>query len=267
MKYTASDHTFVICAYKSNPYLGETIESLLGQTVKSRVMLSTSTPNDYLWDTCSRYGIEMVINSRPHLAGDDWNYGYDAAGTPLVTIAHQDDYYVPEFLEKTLAVLNQYGDEVQIVFTDYFEMRNGEYVVDSPLLRIKRIMNAPFRSAAFNGRKIVKRRILSLGCPICCPSVTFVARNVGDHPFDIVYKNSCDYKTWVDLASRNGRFVYIPEKLMGHRIYAESATTLNLSENIRKAEDREILSMLWPKFIARAINSIYAQSEKSNVLK
>lgn len=267
MKFTASDHTFVVCAYKSNPYLGETIESLLRQTVKSRVILSTSTPNDYLKDTCSQYGIEMVVNPCPHLAGDDWNYGYDAAGTPLVTIAHQDDFYAPKFLEKTLDALNRYGDEAQIAFTDYYEMRNGKCVADNSLLRIKRILNAPLKSSAFNGRVVVKRRILSLGCSICCPSVTFVTRNVGEHPFDTSYKNSCDYKTWVNLASCDGRFVYIPEQLMGHRIYAESATTLNLSENIRKAEDREILSTLWPKPVARVINSIYARSEKSNVLK
>ena len=266
MAYSASDHTFVVCAYKSNPFIGETVESLLRQTVKSRVILSTSTPNDYLQNVCSNFGIEMVVNPHPHLAGDDWNYGYDAAGTPLVTIAHQDDYYAPEFLEKTIAELNRYENDTLIAFTDYFELREEKRVYSNSILRVKRIMNAPLKSSSFNGSKLVQRRILSFGCPICCPAVTFVTQNVGPHPFDTVYKNSCDYKTWVNLASRNGRFVYIPEKLMGHRIYAESATSLNLSENIRKAEDLEILSTLWPRPIAKAINSIYALSEKSNDL-
>ena len=87
---------------------------------------------------------------------------------------------------------------------------------------------------------------------------------LGDSIFDTTYKNSCDYETWVDLAERDGSFVYVPKKLLLHRIYAESATTLNLSENIRKAEDQEILSTLWPKPIASMINNVYALSEKSN---
>ena len=37
------------------------------------------------------------------------------------------------------------------------------------------------------------------------------------------------------------------------RIYPESATTLNLSENIRKKEDFEILSTLWPRPIEMCI--------------
>ena len=45
MKYSENNHTFVVCAYKESPYLGECIESLLQQTKKSRILISTSTPN------------------------------------------------------------------------------------------------------------------------------------------------------------------------------------------------------------------------------
>ena len=64
----------------------------------------------------------------------------------------------------------------------------------------------------------------------------------------------------------DGRFVYISKPLVGHRIYAESATSLNLGEDIRKGEDLEILSTLWPKPIAKLVNGVYALSEKSNAL-
>ena len=42
------DHTFVICAYKESKYLEELIKSLKAQTVKSNVIMSTSTPNEYI---------------------------------------------------------------------------------------------------------------------------------------------------------------------------------------------------------------------------
>ncbi len=265
--FTAQDHTFVVCAYKENPYIGDMISSLQAQSQATNIILSTSTPSDYLRDVCKRFSIPMVINPSPHLAGDDWNYGYDAAKTPLVTMAHQDDYYDPLFVEHMLSSLNSYdADEVLIGFTDYFEIRDGHRVYDNRLLRVKRRMNAPLSHRLLNGSKFVKKRILGFGDPICCPAVTLMKGKLGPSPFDTTYKNSCDYKTWVDLARMDGRFVYLAEPLVGHRIYAESATSLNLGEDIRKGEDLEILSSLWPRPIARFVNRIYALSEKSNEL-
>lgn len=265
--YRASDHTFVICAYKENPFLGETILSVLNQTIQSAVILSTSTPNEYLKQQCKRFDIPMVVNPIPHLAGDDWNYGYNSADTKLVTMVHQDDFYEPTFLERVLSALNERGDGRELIsFTDYYEIRDGERLSNSTMLNIKRIMNAPLRLASLNSRPWVKTRILAFGDSICCPAVTLVKKNVGESPFDTKYINSCDYKTWVDLARKPGGFIYIPKRLVGHRIYAESATSKNLGENIRRGEDLEILSTLWPRPVAALVNRAYAQSEKNNEL-
>lgn len=265
--YTASDHTFVICAYKENPFLGETIASVLNQTVGSNVLLSTSTPNEFLRQQCERFDISMMVNPRPHLAGDDWNYGYDCADTKLVTLVHQDDYYEPTFLKSVLAALNERGDGRELMsFTDYYEIRDGRPLANSTMLNIKRIMNTPLRFSQLNARPGVKKRILAFGDSICCPAVTLVKPNVGNSPFDTKYINSCDYQTWVNLAGAPGGFLYIPKRLVGHRIYAESATSRNLGENIRRGEDLEILSTLWPRPIAALVNRLYAQSEKSNEL-
>lgn len=266
--YTTNDHTFVVCAYKENPFLENTIQSLRNQSALGRILISTSTPNDHIRGIASRYDIPLVINPNPHLAGDDWNYGYNQADTPLVTLAHQDDWYDPSFLAKTLEAINRYpGEEVSIAFTDYYEIREGRRVERNALLFVKRAMNTPLKSRAFNGSVLLKKRILAFGDSICCPAVTFVKEHLGESIFDTKYVNSCDYKTLVDLACARGRFVYIPKRLVGHRIYAESATTLNLADNIRKKEDAEILEALWPRPIAHAINSIYALSEKSNELQ
>lgn len=265
--FNPDDHSFVVCAYKENPFLDETVKSLVDQEVKGEILISTSTPNGHIDSVAQKYGIRVTVNPNPHLAGDDWNWGYDAASGKLVTLAHQDDFYEPDFLKKTLDTANEYeASELSLLFTDYYEMRDGVAVDNNRLLRIKQLMNAPFKSKTFNGSKLVKRRVLGFGDSICCPAVTYAKCNLGDSIFDTVYKNSCDYKTFVDLAGKQGRFVYIPEKLMGHRIYEESATSLNLAENIRKKEDEEILATLWPKPIAKLINSVYAQSEKSNDL-
>lgn len=265
--YTEQDHTFVICAYGENPYVEETLVSLEQQTVRSQIKLSTSTPNDYLKDICARHGVEMLVNPEKKGAGADWNYAYDHAGTSLVTLAHQDDYYEPTFTEEVLAEARRYeGERVQMYFTDYFEMRKGARVASNKILKVKRILNAPLAKRFWNGRVWLKRRILAFGDPICCPACTYDRTVLGPSIFDTHYVNSCDYKTYVELASQAGRFVFIPKLLMGHRIYEGSATTKNLSENIRKREDGEILATLWPKPIAAMVNNVYATSESSNEL-
>lgn len=262
---SAADHAFVICAYKENPYLENTINSLLQQSVFSRVGVSTSTPNDHIIKVCEKYNLELFINPNPGLAGDDWNFALSRFDVPFVTLAHQDDIYEASFLKRVLEEMGRYDKEdISLAFTDYYELRPEGKVEANSLLRIKRCMNYPLSWKLCNGLALVKRRILSFGCSICCPSVTINKKVVGENVFNTSYVNSCDYKTWVELAGEPGRFVYIPDQLMGHRIYSESATSVNLSENIRKKEDLEILFSLWPKSVARFINHVYSKSEKSN---
>ena len=263
--FDARDHTFAVCAYKENPYLESTVQSLLNQSMASSVIISTSTPNAYIETVAQKLDVPMVVNPNPHYAGDDWNYAYDAADTPLVTVAHQDDYYESGFAAAILGAANQYdADELQVLFTDYYEIRDGERVDSNMLLAIKRMMNSPFKHAALNGSRFVKKRVLSFGNPVCCPAMTMVKRNLGPSVFDTTLRDSCDYKTLVELAFRGGRFVYVPQRLVGHRIYAGSATSKNLGEGIRQPENVEIMSMLWPPSVARAIARVYALSEKSN---
>lgn len=265
--FSPEDHTFVVCAYKENPFLESTIQSIMDQNVLGNVLVSTSTPNPHIEGIAAKYDIPLHVNPDPKGAGSDWNYGYNKSQTKLVTMAHQDDIYDSSYLESILEAADKYdSSEISLIFTGYYEIRDGEHVDSNKLLKIKEIMNSPFRYKAFNGSRLVKRRVLGFGDCICCPAVTYAKCNLGKSVFDTRYKNSCDYKTFVDLAGKRGRFIYVPQKVMGHRIYEESATSLNLAENIRKKEDEEILATLWPAPIARCINAVYAKSEKSNDL-
>ncbi len=57
-----SNHTFVVCAYKESEYLKECIESLLAQTVKSRIVIATSTPNEHIRSIACRYRLDVCVN-------------------------------------------------------------------------------------------------------------------------------------------------------------------------------------------------------------
>ena len=94
-----TNHTFAICAYKESAYLEKCIKSLKNQTIKSNIILVTSTPNDFLEEISKKYNLPYFINKGEKGITQDWNYAYKMADTELVTIAHQDDVYLPEYAE------------------------------------------------------------------------------------------------------------------------------------------------------------------------
>ena len=55
-------HIFAVCAYGESPYLDECVRSLLAQTVKSEIILVTSTPNDHIRKCADRYGLRVLVN-------------------------------------------------------------------------------------------------------------------------------------------------------------------------------------------------------------
>ena len=46
-----------------------------------------------------------------------------------------------------------------------------------------------------------------------------------------------DWYAWEKLSKRKGKFTFVNECLMGHRIHEESTTTKIIGENVRTKED------------------------------
>ena len=61
-------HTFVISAWKESPHIEEAVQSLLAQTIPSKIIIATSSPNDFLKGLCERYKVEYVVNPKAYMA-------------------------------------------------------------------------------------------------------------------------------------------------------------------------------------------------------
>lgn len=260
-----SIHTFVVLAYKESRYLEQCICSVLHQSYKSDVVVATSTPNEYIERLCQKYQLEMIVN--PY-SGQGIGYDFDFARTcvnnTLVTIAHQDDVYDEHYSEKMVRYYLKYRESL-ILFPKYYEIRGNKKVYSNLNLKIKNILLTPLKMRNGTNRVWIKRRVLSLGDPICCPSVTFVNQNIQqDRLFSCDLLCDIDWKAWEILSRKHGRFTYINEPLMGHRVHEESTTTAIINDNVRTKEDLIILSCFWPRPIAKLIAKVYSLSEKSN---
>ena len=267
MNYRPEDHTFAICAYGESPYLEACILSLKAQTVPTRLLIATSTPSGFIRGLAGRYGIPVFENPERRGIGADWNFAYNCAGTPLITVAHQDDLYEPAYAERMLKDLSRARAPI-LWFCDYAELRNGEKVLDNRNLKIKHLMLRPLKNERLQSSRFIRRRILSLGCPIACPSVTYVTERAGKQDiFSTEMKVSLDWDQWERQSGKRGAFVYCSSPLFCHRIHAESATTALIASNLRAEEDLTMFRRFWPPLIARFLARLYGASMKSNQLE
>lgn len=258
-----NDHVFAVCAYGESPYLDECIGSLLAQTVPSQVILCTSTPNASIRNSSERFGISLFESGKPAGIASDWNHALAAAEAPLVTIAHQDDVYDPRYAQRMLRAM-AFMEHPLIYFTDYGELRDGRRVTDSPLLRTKRKMLAPLANGKNADSVRVRRKALSLGNPICCPSVTFAMEAIPKPIFESGFKSDLDWAAWDRISKMNGGFYYDPEILLYHRIHADSETSALIADATRTEEDLQMLKRFWPAPLAHLLNLVYRCGQRSN---
>lgn len=259
-------HTFAVCAYKESLYLEECIQSLKNQKLKSSIIMVTSTPNAYIQFLANKYDIPLYINEGERGITQDWNFAYRMANTELVTIAHQDDVYLPEYSDEIIKMISK-SKKPLIAFTDYGELRENRPVLKNRLLQVKRILLFPLRYSLLQKSIFVRRRVLSLGCPICCPAVTFVKRNLPEQVFQPGYRSDEDWEAWEKISKMEGSFLYTRKIGMYHRIHEESETSIILGDNARTEEDFQMYCKFWPTPIARMLTKFYSTSESSNKLQ
>ncbi len=262
-KKWTNTHSFILCAYGESEYLEQCIKSLMAQKVRSRIIIATSTPNGHILGLAHKYDIPVRINTGQKGLAGDWNFALKQGDTKLVTLAHQDDIYLPGYTKAILRAQEKSTDPI-IFFTDYAEIRGEGVVRKGKLLTVKRLLLSPLHFPVFWNSIFIRRRILSLGSAICCPSVTLVKGKVPEPLFEDNMESNIDWQAWERLSRQKGAFVYVPRILMEHRIHEGSTTTRLLTENARGKEDYYMFCRFWPEQAAKAIMLFYSRNEKYN---
>lgn len=261
--YTSEDITLVICTYKECKYLEECIKSIVEQTQKPKIMISTSTPNEYVKRIADKYNIEIKINLKPGQI-EDYNFAMKQPKTKLVMLAHQDEVLDKRFVEESLNGLNSVENPI-ISFTDYIEMHKD--VVDSRqsgMIRIKKILLYPLRFKALAKTRIGKRSVLCFGNPITHPSVICVKEKMPEDIFREGYKATMDWDLWERLSNKEGTFVYINKVLLYHRMNEDNQTVFLLkTTNDRFNEEYSIFCRFWIKPIAKILMKFYRLAYKN----
>ena len=150
----AKKQTFAICAYKESPYLEECIKSIINQTIKPNIIMTSSTKNKYIEDLAKKYDIPVYFKKGKSDIQDDWNFAVSKCDTELVTVAHQDDKYEPNFLEE---ILKKYTSKELMITTNNYYLIN-EKSVDDKNLKVKRILKFPLLIPLIGDTRFVRKR-------------------------------------------------------------------------------------------------------------
>jgi glycosyltransferase involved in cell wall biosynthesis len=257
MSVNNTEHTFVILAYKESVYLEDCIKSVLNQTVYSNVIIATSTPNQFIDAAAAKYNLPVKVNSNGGSIGRDWNFGLACAETPYVTLAHQDDTYMPRFAELCLAaVTSNKSSHPLIAFTRSVTYRGNKPLSISYKNMLRWLLIFPFHFRRCIASENTKRFILLFSNSISCPGVFYVKQNLSGFTFDENQKYTLDWKAWFEMSQMQGAFIYIPTVLHTHREHEESATSSIQIEALRH-EELNLLTAIWGnRFIPRIITKL-----------
>lgn len=256
-------HTFVICAYGASEYLRDCIVSLKNQSYKSKILLATSTENHHITSLCEEFSIPYFVNPDGGSITKDWNFALTLSESKYTTLAHQDDIYGKDFAKESVKALES-SKHPLISFTDYYEIRGMEETYQNKNLLIKNILLSPLRIKPLKNSRFVKRRVLSLGDPICCPSVTYCMENLPTPLFSEGFRSCEDWECWEKLSKLKGDFLYINKHLCGHRIHEGSETSAIIRDGKRQDENLIMFNKFWPAPVASFLNNLYKASEDTN---
>jgi glycosyltransferase involved in cell wall biosynthesis len=255
-------HAFVVPTFGHPAFLAQCLHSLRQQTVNSPIVVATSTPNDYVRAVAAAHHVPVVVNPVSAGIAADWNFALAQASASWVTLAHQDDTYAPTYVERCLSAGSAARNPL-LVFSSASE-RLEESGQDVDNVRLKRVIC----DAVFLGRPAIaarwrKRLLLAFADPIPCPTVMLYRGAAREFMFASGWKTGLDWVAWLDLADREGSFVYVREPLVHRRVHAACATQIDLQA--RGDEDMRILRSQWPPPVAALIGRLYERSRRQYV--
>lgn len=199
----------IIPAYNAAGFMGETLDSVFAQTFTNHevIVINDGSPDtEQLEHVLQRYPSNLrYIKQENQGAAAARNTGLRAAKGEFVAFLDADDTWLPEFLEKQLALIKSSGAD--LVFAD--ALFSGDSLLDGRTFMQLDPPRGEVTSANLLAVKVtvLTSTVLARKAPIL---------DVG--LFDVSMRRGHDFDLWFRLAKAGARFAFTREVLGHHRI-------------------------------------------------
>jgi len=201
----------VIPCYNAAPFLQETLDSVLGQTVPPlEVIVVDDGSTDDSGAIAQSYGPPVrVIRQENRGESVARNRGIDEAQGEWVALLDADDRWLPRKLERQLAVVREKENGVVCVYSDFA-------VFGSVRRQVIKCRMWPEES---------ERRVRMLTNPWIHPSTAMVLKSEArEVRFPVHISRGEDQVFWMLLFDR-GSFIHVPEPLVEYRKHSRQQTS------------------------------------------
>lgn len=224
--------TVVITSYNQGPLTREAVESALAQTVRPQRIIIVDDGSDdaasidalnAILDDC-RHGAKIGLADAGGVAVDligqpnagpsaARNQGISAAETPFVVVLDGDDRLLPEFIERTLPLLE--GD--------------GTMVAASGWLRTFGVLDSVVRPSGGGASAFVARN--------CCPATCLIRRSAWERCGGYDESMRSGFEDWdfflSMLESADGAHIgIVPEPLIAYRTAPASSNVTSMAKRL-----------------------------------
>ena len=205
--------TVVIPTYNHARFLGETLRSVLAQTVSDwEAIVVNNYSDDNTVEVVESFGdprISLVNFANHGIIAASRNLGIEKASAEWVAFLDSDDIWRPEKLQRCLEAA---GEQVDVVGHGLVMFRDGE--------TIRTILSGPQSRARY--------RNLLYGGSCMTPSAILIRKGflerVGGFSEDGRHLTAEDYELWLKMARDGARFVFLPDLLTDYRVHGDNAS-------------------------------------------
>jgi glycosyltransferase involved in cell wall biosynthesis len=222
MDVRANNRVAVIIPVYAAGFLGEALDSVLGQTrpPDQVIVIDDGSPDrEAILQVTNRWPGRITLLRQANAgAAAARNAGLAAASAEWVAFLDADDRWLPDFLARQLAFLETHPD-VDLVWAD------ATIVGDTPAA------GRTFMSMCPSSGAVTLETLLAQTCNVLTSTVV-VRRNLVMEAggFDVALRRGQDFDLWLRLVSRGARCGYQEDLLAVRRLHGENLSGTRLNE-------------------------------------
>lgn len=223
--------------YNGARFLREALTSILGQTHRDVTLLCLDdASSDDSAAIAASLGVRVLRNEQRLGLAANWNRALDLCESEFLVIAHQDDVYAPQFLERMIGVLDRHPNAFAAHCKSLAIDEHGHEIAD-PAARFK-------ESFWPRGEHECETQLAALrrGNFVIAPSV--MLRMPARLRFDERYQFVTDWDYWLRGLLAGAPLIGLNERLVSFRRHPETATLASERTMRRYEEELELLRQL-----------------------